>query len=140
MKKYIVLSFVLFSVLLISCSGNTEKETKNNEEVVFGETKVEIYYFHGNRRCPNCNAIENVAKDLIEKDYSNNSDVKFFAINFEENANKEIAAKYDITWSSLLVVSGEKSINLTMDAFQYAMSSPDYLKGEIKEVIESFLK
>lgn len=140
MRKVAYLFTLIFvSVLIISCGGSDKSKDESNENVVFGETKVEVYYFHGDRRCPNCNAIENVAKETVSELYKNNDDVKFFAINFDKKENKEIAKKYDIRMSSLVIASGDSFMDLTIDAFQYAMTDPDYLKGEIKDVIDDYL-
>ncbi len=137
-NKFIAL-IILTSALFIACGETKEKEEKSDETIVFGETKVEVYYFHGDRRCPNCNAIERVAKNLVNEEYIDNEDVKFFVINFEKAENKEIAQKYNITWSSLVIASEEQSIDLTMEAFQYSMTNPDFLRNEINEVINDFL-
>ncbi len=140
MRKVAYLFTLIFvSVLIISCGGSDKSKDESNENVVFGETKVEVYYFHGDRRCPNCNAIENVAKETVSELYKNNDDVKFFAINFDKKENKEVAKKYDIRMSSLVIASGDSFMDLTIDAFQYAMTDPDYLKGEIKDVIDDYL-
>jgi thiol-disulfide isomerase/thioredoxin len=141
MRKVAYLFTMIFvSVLIISCGGIDKSKDESNENVVFGETKVEVYYFHGDRRCPNCNAIENVAKEFVDTDYKNNEDVKFFAINFDKKENKEIAKKYDISVSSLVIASGDSFMDLTIDAFQYAMTDPDYLKSEMKDIVEEYLK
>jgi hypothetical protein len=140
MKNFLVIIMVVvISGIFVSCGNKKSSQTDTNEVITYGQHKVEIYYFHGNRRCASCNAIEKVAKQCIEDVYANNDDVKFFTINFEKTENKDIVAKYDIQWSSLIIASGDKSIDLTLDAFQYAMSNPEFLKNEINEVIEDFL-
>ncbi len=126
------------SMLFVACSSQKEKE-ESQEDLVLGEAKVEVYYFHGDRRCPNCNAIERVAGNLVNEEYKNNDDVKFFIINFERPQNKEIAEKYGITWSSLIIASGENFIDLTLEAFQYSLSNPDFFKSEMRDVINDFL-
>ncbi|OPZ95269.1 MAG: hypothetical protein BWY70_02043 [Bacteroidetes bacterium ADurb.Bin408] len=99
-----------------------------------------MYYFHGNRRCATCNAIEELVKNFIADTYMDNPEVKFFVINFEKEENKEIAAKFGAEWSSLFIASGDKKLDLTVEAFQYVKSDPDYLKGEIKKIVDDFLK
>lgn len=127
--------------LLASCGGASDKnDNTNNEPVVYGKAKAEVYYFHGNRRCATCNAIEELAKKFVEETYKGNSDVMFFAINFDKKENKEITEKFGVEWSSLFIASGDKKLDLTVEAFQYVKSDPDYLKGEMRDIIEGFLK
>jgi len=142
MKKIFVLFiFISISFLLSSCEGGSEKNDNiSNEPVVYGEAKAEVYYFHGDRRCPTCNAIEELAKSFVSENYKDNPEVKFFAINFDKKENKTIAEKFGPQWSSLFIASGDKKIDLTLEAFQYVKADPEYLKGEIKDIIDGFLK
>lgn len=135
--KIIVLTLVV-STLMSGC-GEQKRSEESSEEIVLGEAKVEVIYFHGNRRCPNCNAIEDAAKQVVFEDFNNNEDVKFFAINFEKSDNKEFAKKFDIRMSSLIVSSGDEYIDLTLDAFQFAMTDPEYFKSEVIDVINEYL-
>jgi len=140
MRKIAYMLSLFIGILLVSCGGSAEKkEVADDTPIVYGEHKVEVYYFHGDRRCPGCNAIENVTEKTVAEAFAGNTDVKYYAINFDRNQNKDIAKKYDIAWSSLLIVSGKRAIDLTLEAFQYASSSPDILKNEIIEVVNDFL-
>jgi len=131
---------LLIAFALVSCGGSTDKkEIIDDTPIVFGEHKVEVYYFHGDRRCPGCNAIEKVSSEAVKDNFADNNDVAFFAINFDKKENKDIARKYEITWSSLVIVSGDKAIDLTLEAFQLASTNPDNLKKEILDVINTFL-
>ena len=125
---------------LTACGGSKENANDNKEQPVYGKAKAEVYYFHGNRRCATCNAIEELVKNFIADTYMDNPEVKFFVINFEKEENKEIAAKFGAEWSSLFIASGDKKLDLTVEAFQYVKSDPDYLKGEIKKIVDDFLK
>ncbi|MFO8055456.1 MAG: nitrophenyl compound nitroreductase subunit ArsF family protein [Bacteroidales bacterium] len=140
----------LMAALFVACGDQGEQEQdkkehdKQKEEISgenasYGDAKVEIYYFHGNRRCANCNAIEEVVKNLVNEKYGNNEDVMFYTLNYEAEKNEAIAEKHDIRMSSLIIVSEGKSVDLTMDAFQNAKSKPEYLKNEITTVINDFL-
>ncbi len=127
-------------MLIQSCGSSTENKEQAAEKQAYGQAKAEVYYFHGDRRCPTCNAIEELAKSFVLETYKDNSDVKFFAINFDKKENKDIAEKFGAQWSSLFIASGDKKLDLTIEAFQYVKSDPDYLKGEIKDIIDGFLK
>jgi len=142
MKKYSLLSIVFIaSLLMFSCGGNAEKNKEVTvEKPEYGKAKAEVYYFHGDRRCPTCNAIEELAKNFVAETYKDNPDVKFFVINFDNKENKEISEKFGAQWSSLFIASGDKKLDLTVEAFQYVKTDPEYLKGEMKNIIDDFLK
>jgi len=136
----IILPYIML-VLLMACGGGTQlNENTTQQESEYGKAKAEVYYFHGNRRCVTCNAIEELVKSFVNETYKDNKEVKFFVINFEKEENKEIAGKFGVEWSSLILASGKKSMDLTVEAFQYVKSDPDYLKGEMKKIIDDFLK
>ncbi len=144
-KLLFILTAAIFSFTIISCGGEAqstngkEEKAAQEEQLVLGTHKVEVYYFHADRRCPSCNAVENVAKQTVTEQFANNEDVKFFSINFDRSHNKEIAAKYDIKWSSLIIVSGEKLMDLTLEGFQHAGTNPEIFEKEIVQVINEFL-
>lgn len=141
MKNIFFLFLILLSgVLIQSCGSRTDSKEQTAEKPAYGQAKAEVYYFHGDRRCPTCNAIEELAKNFVNDNYKDNPEVKFFVINFDKEENKEIAGKFSVEWSSLFIASGEKKMDLTVEAFQYVKTDPEYLKGEMKKIIDDFLK
>jgi thiol-disulfide isomerase/thioredoxin len=144
MKTINLLLLISSLAILVSCGGNPENQEQNSDDneiaKEYGKSKVEVFYFHGDRRCAGCNAIEKVASSFINDEYPNNEDVEFFAINYDKKENNEIVEKYKISMSSLIIASGDASIDLTIEAFQNASSNPDYLKGEMKDIIDNYLE
>jgi hypothetical protein len=140
MKALLKTVLLICMVCLIAACGNsrTEEEKAGETPTEYGVSKVEVYYFHTDRRCKTCLNIEEVAQNLIKSDYSD-QDVKFYSINFDNDENKAIAEKYNVTWSSLFVTSGEKFEDLTDLAFQVANSEPQKLSDKMKEVIDLYL-
>lgn len=133
----------LFVVLLVSCGGG---KTQNKQDTAEGTTPeqmlatadasaVNVYYFHGKQRCKTCLAIENVTKKVIADNFKDNPKVKFIEINIDEDRNKDIVEKYEIAFSSLLIVKGEDYTDLTEQAFANAVNSPDVLTNLIKEEV-----
>lgn len=144
MKKqinYLAIFVILFAI--VSACGETNRKTSEEkdktEKINYGEYKVEVYYFHGDRRCASCNNIEKVSENTVKTIFGNNEDVKFYVINFDKRENKEMADKYDVSFAALIIASGEKFIDLTIEAFQYASVNPQRLEEEIAEVINDFL-
>jgi hypothetical protein len=98
---------------------------------------VKAYYFHATRRCVTCEAVEKVTKETISKNYKGK--VEFISINREEADNKEMVKKYKVNGQALLLVKGDKTIDLTSPAFMYARNKPEKLEAKIKSSIDSML-
>ncbi len=104
---------------------------------------VEVYYFHFTRRCTTCLNVEKYSKEAVETLYPEQvkkGQIKFQSVNLEEKEGEAIGARYKIEGQTLLVVSGDKRIDLTDKGFLYANNSPEKLKQEVKQAIDSLLK
>ena len=145
MKKLIsILSFVfvagLFSVSAQCCDGATADNSADSKVACAENQKsseVKAYYFHGTYRCATCNAVEDVTKAYIKDVYGDK--VPFQSLNIEDDASKSLVEKYKITGQTLLIVKGEKTVNLTNDAFLNARTKPEKLEGKIKTTIDSMM-
>ena len=141
-----LVSIILMTALL-SCNSNAKKEKSccTNSSIETSEacckqatspidaSKVSVVYFHATRRCATCEAVEKVTKETLAKHYK--GEVQFHSINREEE--KELAEKYNVDWQTLMVMKGDKVVNLTNEAFLNARSKPDKLEALIKSTIES---
>ena len=142
MKKIISMSFLMFfAISLITCAADA-KPTKQAKIVVSSNAKVEVYYFHFTRRCVTCQAVETESKKAVQALYPTQvkqGKVSFKQVNLDEKSSAAIAKKYNVAGQTLLVVSGNKKVDLTDKGFMYAYSSADKLKAELKKVIDPLL-
>lgn len=128
----------LFSLLVILltnsflCGAQTAKE-----ETAVSGNQIEAYYFHNTSRCITCKTVEAEAKADLENLYGNQ--VTFKALNLEEDATKPIAEKLAVSGQTLLIVKGDKKINLTNEGFLYARTNPAKFKSIIKEKVDALL-
>ncbi|MBU1013853.1 MAG: hypothetical protein KKG99_12695 [Bacteroidetes bacterium] len=136
MKKAIsIISLMLFiGVVALSAQNNNEVTKSDQTQNV---NQVKAYYFHANTRCVTCKAVEDVAKEAIEEYYGDK--VSYVVINREEDKDNPLLKKYEISGQTLLIVKGEKAVNLTNEAFLNARTNPDKLKGKIKSTIDSMM-
>lgn len=135
MKKIIFLSFAIVLVMSsLMCTAQTSAKTTPTST----SAKVAAYYFHLTTRCVTCKAVEAEAKKDLEALYGGK--VTFQAINIEDDANKAIVAKLKIEGQTLLLVKGDKKINLTNEGFLYARNNPEKFKSIIKEKVDGLLK
>jgi hypothetical protein len=105
--------------------------------------KIEVFYFHFTRRCMTCNNVEKVSKEAVEQQYAEkvkSGEITFQSVNLDEKEGEAIGAKLKVEGQALLIVSGDKRVDLTDKGFMYANSSPDKLKAEIKKAIDEILK
>lgn len=141
MKK---LSLILaLCVGMVSCGNSTSEKAENQAEASMKDG-VEVLYFHGKQRCATCMAIESNTSEVVKTEFADkveNGDVVFKIVNIEED--EALADKYQITWSSLVLVdydSGvERAENITEFAFAKARTAPDEFKSELKTKIETLL-
>ncbi len=105
--------------------------------------KVEVYYFHFTRRCMTCQNVENVSKKAVETLYPEKvkkGEISFQSINLDEKAGEAIGAKYKIEGQTLVIICGDKRVDLTEKGFLYANNNPEKLQAEIKKTVDSLLK
>jgi hypothetical protein len=95
---------------------------------------VEVYYFHGARRCATCNAVEKVAQEALKQYFGDQIVLK--SINRDEAKNSTLIKKYQVAGQALIITKGDKKFDLTVIAFMNAERSPFRLKDKIKETIE----
>lgn len=126
-----------FSVLALagSCKGPSGEKESNTRISASGP--VEVFYFHNTRRCATCNAVEDVTRTTLAEQFD--QEIPFTSYNLEEEDGKKKAAELGVAGQTLLVVKGEKKINLTNEGFMYARSNPDQLKQVLAENIRPLL-
>ena len=127
MKKIHILSITIVLIL-----GNfiSNAQTSNI-------TKVQAYYFHNATRCVTCKKVEAEAKTDLKQLYGDK--VSFQSLNLENKSTQEIAKKLKVSGQTLLVVNGEKQVNLTNDGFLYAVTNPVKFKSIIKEKVDPLM-
>lgn len=134
---FIAGNFTAFAQCCDSKKLALAETTKNCSVSQQNETDVKAYYFHATRRCATCEAVEKVAKATISENYKGK--VEFISINREEAENKAMVEKYEVNGQTLLLVKGNKKVDLTSPAFMYARNKPEKLEAKLKSTIDSML-
>lgn len=140
MRKLLLFAFTLF--LALSCVNRNSSENKNESEssqftIDASENVVNVLYFHGTQRCKTCIAVGNIAKETLDSLSLNNDSIVFSEINTDDPNFSEVTAKFQISWSSLIISKGENRVDLTDFAFANAIKNPELLKAEIVKTITS---
>lgn len=123
MKELVVILALVFSGIFVASAQSGAKPTG-----------VEVYYFHGTHRCTTCNTVEKVAVEALKQYYGDQ--ITLQSINREEEKNSALVKKFQIAGQTLLVVKGDKKIDITTTAFMNAERSPQRLKTKLKETID----
>lgn len=136
MKKIVFFSLMIIaSFLYISCTAQTENSSGAEEIAQAGSANV--YYFHYTRRCATCQAVETVSSEGIKELFGDR--VLFAEYNLDEEEGKEKAEQLGVSGQTLLIVKGDKKINITNEGFMYARSNPEKLKQIISDNITPLL-
>ncbi len=141
MKRAILL--IVACTGLLACGGGPAK--RNAKAAGQPEhDRIEVLSFPGAQRCATCVAIEKNAKAAVEAAFGQelkNGAVVFSTIDLSDPANEAIADRYEVTWSSLIVVAWkdgvERAEDLTAFAFAHARTAPEtFREGLIEKMNE----
>ena len=143
MKIFIVVAvFALFC----SCQTKTNKagsieteksgasEISDKRAVSEEEGTVKVLYFHNERRCATCMAVEEGAVDVVKQLADSTITFKSCLVGDPQTAGLE--KKYQVEGQTLLVIGNDKVLDLTNMAFLNALANPDTYKEELKKQIE----
>lgn len=141
MKKLNSVAFPLLIAFTLFVQNSFSVEKKGSVGISKG-AKIEVYYFHYTRRCVTCQAIEDETQKSIAELYpavQKEAKIRFQSINLDTKGTEALAQKCKAEGQALLVISGNKRVDLTEQAFMYAKASPAKLKAELKKVIDPLL-
>jgi thiol-disulfide isomerase/thioredoxin len=130
---------------LSNCNQTVKTENKSNDDLSVNNIdsgKIVVIYFHNERRCATCMAVEETTQKSLTELYPEkvkNNEITFLSVNIEEETNKKLAEQYSITGQTLLIITRDSKFDLTNDAFMYAKDTPEKLTAKIKEAIETLL-
>ena len=138
-----VLLILTLCVGMVACSGGKTKSVAENQQTK--KDVVEVLYFHGAQRCATCMAIEKNTIEVVETRFAeqlNNEKLIFRTVDIDKE--KEFAERYEVSWSSLILVDYDKSgkesaTNLTEFAFGSARTAPDKFKQGLSARITEML-
>lgn len=148
MKKiFSTLTYVLVIGLIAvsaQCCNSVKTKTDSETTVASNQTKqtnqvtdVKAYYFHASHRCATCQAVESVTEEALKEYYG--TKVSFQLINREEDKENPMLAQYKVSGQTLLIIKGDKVVNLTNDAFMNARTNPDKFKAKLKSTVDSMM-
>jgi hypothetical protein len=142
MKKNHSILVLIATILLVACSGKSEKTIAETE---LKSNVIEVIDFHSTHRCMTCNAIEANTKYTLETFFADelqSGKITFKVINVDLKENESIAQAYEAYGTSLflnVVINGAANkIDLTEFAFTNG-NDKDTFSSELKAKLENEL-
>lgn len=132
--KVITIALLFMSIVLSACAQTDSPKTVSTAE----SDGIEVLYFHGKQRCATCIAIEKQTKQAVEELSDNRLTMR--TIDISKKENESIVEKYEVAWSSLIVVKDGNVLNLTELGFSLARNNPDGFRERLKSEIKQLLK
>jgi hypothetical protein len=87
--------------------GSGESTTATTADLKDG---VQVYYLHGNFRCPTCRTIEAYAKEAVESGFGDelkSGKLRWQVVNYESPGNEHFAKEYQIVAPSVVLAKLE---------------------------------
>lgn len=137
MKK--LLFIFAATILLVACGEKKANSSTSTLNRSLDDKTVNVVYFHGKQRCKTCLNIQEIAKNTIAEQFVGNENVKFVEIDFSEKANESLAEKYEVAWSSLIIIKGDNFENMTDEAFSKANNDAEGLKSSIVDKVNEYI-
>ncbi|MDD5695043.1 MAG: nitrophenyl compound nitroreductase subunit ArsF family protein [Bacteroidales bacterium] len=141
MKQIRLLTLIIvLSSMFLSCQSQGPKE--NDQVQITQNETINVYYFHFTRRCATCQAVEEQSELALKTLYPElvkSGRILFTSVNLEESSSEGLAKKLEVSMQTLLIVGGDKKIDLTEDGFMYARSNPEKLREKIKNAIDPLI-
>ena len=131
--KMIIISMVVLGVNSTCFSQTNASNTSDLHKA----NNVEVYYFHYTQRCATCIAVENESRKAVADLYGKK--VSFAAYNMDDKVGEAKGKEQQVSGQTLLIVSGDTKIDITMEGFMFAHSNPDKLKQILKEKIDPLI-
>lgn len=137
MKAFTFLSLTLLLLTFGTACTSNASNTGDSETTLLTAEKVEVFYFHNARRCHTCKTVEEVSRESLKDLYGETVD--FHVYSLDEAAGEQKAEELGVSGQTLLIVGGDKKINITNQGFMNATRNPEKLKQIIKEKIDPLL-
>ena len=125
---------MLFSFIGLELSAKETHVNQSEKEI------TKVYYFHKNRRCPTCMAIEKQTRKVLKEDIyaaaKDNKELEFKSMNSENSVHSKLVKELEVSGSALIILKGNEKIDLTNQAFLYARNQPEKFQVILREALD----
>jgi len=136
----IALPVLLGYIFLVSASCRQTVSTKPETDT---DAILRVWFFHPTVRCESCEAIEENTKIILSKHFKGQLEkgiIQFRCFNIDKRENKTITEKYQISYTSLLLIRADGTItDFTNTSMNYAAINPEKFEALLKSEINKNL-
>ena len=93
---------IMLPLLAALMFGNGVVRAQN--EAKHDKPAVEVVVFHGVKQCQTCQAIKKNSQEVAEELAADGKNVSYRVVDFSKPEGKDEAKKYEIAWTSLLLI------------------------------------
>jgi hypothetical protein len=104
-----------------------------------------VYYFHGNVRCPTCEAIESQTHDVVEADFAEqlaSGELAWQVMNYDEPESADLVAEFEVHMANVVLVrmsGGERQNWRRLDRVWALVGDKpaftEFMRAEIAEML-----
>ncbi|MGV8124789.1 MAG: nitrophenyl compound nitroreductase subunit ArsF family protein [Candidatus Xenobiia bacterium LiM19] len=141
MKKYLMPILIIALFFSVFAAAWPQKPSKTTAP---SDTKVIVYYFHNNYRCPSCKKIEAYTHEAVNAKFA--ADLKkgsmtWQMINVDEPANKHFVKEYNIFTKQVVLVEMKKGVQTrwkNLDKIWNLLGNKDQFTSYIEQELKAF--
>ena len=106
--------------------------------------RVVVYYMHATQRCPACNSVEAMTRELLASRFSDaiqTGRLEWKSVNYEQN--ESLARRYDVAGSEIVIVRlvGNKEVtHVRLERVLEYADRPDEFRQYAEPAIRKFLE
>ncbi|MGE4518410.1 MAG: nitrophenyl compound nitroreductase subunit ArsF family protein [Desulfobacteraceae bacterium] len=144
--KYLFFSFITLFTFTGASFLFQNSSADANAQSISENTKIIVYYFHGNMRCKSCKTIENYTKEAVKTKYQDEIKkglVEIRTVNVEKSGNSHFIKDYQLVSRSVVVSKfemGEEKEWKRLDKVWSLLKNESKFFEYIQTNIESLLK
>jgi Fe-S cluster biogenesis protein NfuA len=144
--KYLFFSFITLFTFTGASFLFQNSPADANTQSISENTKIIVYYFHGNMRCKSCKTIENYTKEAVKTKYQDEIKkglVEIRTVNVEKSGNSHFIKDYQLVSRSVVVSKfemGEEKEWKRLDKVWSLLKNESKFFEYIQTNIESLLK
>ena len=129
---------IMLPLLAALMFGNGVVRAQN--EAKHDKPAVEVVVFHGVKQCQTCQAIKKNSQEVAEELAADGKNVSYRVVDFSKPEGKDEAKKYEIAWTSLLLIrhdAGDKETvrNISKFAIENARTNTEKFRKQLAEDI-----
>jgi Fe-S cluster biogenesis protein NfuA len=144
--KYLFFSFITLFTFTGASFLFQNSSADANAQSISENTKIIVYYFHGNMRCKSCKTTENYTKEAVKTKYQDEIKkglVEIRTVNVEKSGNSHFIKDYQLVSRSVVVSKfemGEEKEWKRLDKVWSLLKNESKFFEYIQTNIESLLK